>query len=76
MGGLIMKTKIEIYQKKIEQLERDRLDAGHDLTEKDVTISELKEALRQINQFSDVGDDFLAVVRMKEIASNALKNIL
>lgn len=34
------------------------------------------EALKEIAQFSDVGDDFLAVVRMKEIASKALANIL
>lgn len=34
--------------------------------------AELIEALKQIEQFSDVGDDLLAVVRMKRIASQTL----
>ena len=33
----------------------------------------LLDALKQIEQFSDVGSDFLAVTRMKEIASMALE---
>lgn len=32
----------------------------------------LVEALKQIEQFSDVGDDLIAVVRMKRIASTTL----
>jgi hypothetical protein len=34
--------------------------------------AELIEALKQIEQFSDIGDDLLAVVRMKRIASQTL----
>ncbi len=34
--------------------------------------SELIEALKQIEQFSDIGDDLLALVRMKRIASQTL----
>jgi hypothetical protein len=37
--------------------------------------AELIEALGQIEQFSDIGDDLLAVVRMKRIASQALAKI-
>ena len=33
----------------------------------------LIKALKQIEQFSDVGDDFLAVCKMKSIATDALK---
>jgi hypothetical protein len=34
--------------------------------------AELIEALKQIEQFSDIGDDFIALVRMKRIASQTL----
>ena len=34
---------------------------------------ELLEALKQIEQFSDCGDDFIAVCKMKSIATEAIK---
>lgn len=36
-------------------------------------INNLKSALTKINQMSDCGDSYVAVIRMKEIASDALK---
>lgn len=41
----------------------------------DIAQSEYKKALRQIEQMSDCGSDYLAVVRMKGIASITLEKL-
>lgn len=53
-------TKIELAELKLSDLKK----------ENDLMFASLK----QIEQFSDVGNDFLAVCRMKEIASSALND--
>jgi len=58
---------IELMVEKAKEIEKQQ--KGYSEEE----VSELVDALNKISQFSDVGNDFLAVVKMKSIAVEAIK---
>jgi hypothetical protein len=61
----------------LESYERNKNIMGFDELESNAKLiaaaPELLEALNQIAQFSDIGNDFKAIVRMKSIAVDAIK---